>query len=355
MEDYLGKMVRQKRPKGKNGECRDTAKVTVVKNGVKKVYSLGRWGSAEAKVAYKKLAVDYYSDSLNLSDSNRLFTLFLRDYWEHATFKHRDPRKHLTSKVIEFANDLFGEQPCSSFSINTITVVKERIVQYARERNLTKVYANQLLSVWKRILIEGILTGWLDGALLPLVKTYPPIADQLKPLKKRIAVSDEVIEQTAKYMTPRSADLVRLIRSACLRPGELRKLKRSNIEVKGDKWVAHIKGKTERFGYPRIIVFTEKEVAILQKWANKEGDVLFNVSPQFINHSIAKAIKKAERRGEIIPHWTAYQLRHAAFTANVKKYGVEVAAKLAGHANLNMAKIYDHSTEDILLTLAENR
>ena len=39
--DYLGKPIRQKRPKGKNGENRDTAKVTIIKNGIKQVFSLG--------------------------------------------------------------------------------------------------------------------------------------------------------------------------------------------------------------------------------------------------------------------------------------------------------------------------
>ncbi len=102
-------------------------------------------------------------------------------------------------------------------------------------------------------------------------------------------------------------------------------------------------------------MFTEKEVELLQKWATADGDILLDITPQYINNQITDAIRRANKQGENIPHWTAYQLRHTAFTENVKQYGVELAAKLAGHANLDMARIYDHSTEDMLLALAEKR
>lgn len=354
MKDYAGKMVRQKRPKGKDGKCRDTAKATIVKNGIKRVYSLGRWESPEAEQAYKRLLADYYSDSIEVSTDDTKITSFCTYYWQKAEPIKSDPGRYRTKLILHLAIDACGHVLCSKFNFGNITMLKERIVQEAIQKGWTKAYANQLLSIWKRILTYGVLNGWLDSNLLPLIKSYPPITEQLKPLQKRDAVQDDYVEKTLKYMSPRNADIIRLIRSACLRPTELLRLKKSDIQIKEGKWVAYIPSKTKRFGYSRIVVFTEKEVEILQRWIT-EDDLIFKLNAHSLSVIVSKAIKKANDNGETIPKWTPYQLRHTAFTENVDKYGVEIAAKLAGHSSLNMAKIYDHSAESILMRLADQR
>lgn len=354
MKDYIGKMVRQRRPKDKNGKCRDTTRVTVVKDGIKKIFSIGRWNSPEAQRAYKKLQADFYSDSINIEPDTTDLATFFTHYWEHVEPLKSDPGRYRTKLVLRFATELFGAESCSKFNFSTITLLKERIVQEGLQRGWTRAYANQLLSVWKRVLIYGVLNNWLDSNLLPLIKSYPAITEQLKPLRVRTDIDDDFVERTLKYMSPQKADIIRLIRSACLRPTELFRLRKSDIHIKDGKWVAYIPSKTARFGYSRIVVFTESEIAILQKWITTE-DIIFKGTARYLSIVVSKAIKKANANGENIPKWTPYQLRHSAFTQNVEKYGVEVAAKLAGHSSLNMAKIYDHSTEGILLKLAEQR
>ena len=359
MKDYLGKMVRQKRPRGKDGKNRDTARVTIVKNGIKHTYSLGRYGSKEADRAYKQLAAQFYSDSLTFEKNKTEIAKFFADYLQNAPHNKSDPRNYKTKKLIRWCMELFGGDACSSFSFASLSMIKERIVEECKAHNWTQVYANQLLATAKRIFTYGVLKGWLEGSILPVIKAYPPITDSLKPMKKREAVSDEVVATTLKYMKQPYIDIIRLIRSACLRPCELLRIRKSDIEVKDGCWVVRVKSKTERYGYSRIIVFNQKEQDILKKWIKEDSEVLFYtiqktpVRELNLVYSITTAINLANKNGENIPSWTAYQLRHAAFTENVEKYGVEIASKLAGHANLNMARIYDHSTESILIKLAQ--
>lgn len=361
MKDYVGKVVRQKRPKGKHGECRDTAKITIVKNGVKRVYSLGRWGSPEAEQARKKLMLQYYSDKLPALDNNATIGDFLTYYLEHREPLKFDTRNTHTKKVVNMGYDLLSKERCSDVSINTITIIKERLVREARERNLTKAYVNTSLLVWKKILEFGVINGWFDAAFLPIVKLYPPIKENLKGLKKRTGIEWDTVEATLKYLPQPYVDMVRLIYSACLRPIELLRIRKSDIEVKEDCWVVRVKSKTERYGYERILVFNKYEQELLKKWIKEDDEVLFRTkhgkvcTQDSLRYALFRAINKANKNGENIPYWTSYQLRHAAFTNNVKKYGVEIASKLAGHANLNMARIYDHSTEDILINMAHKR
>lgn len=362
MRDYVGKVVRQKRPKGKYGECRDTAKITLVKNGVKHVYSLGRWGSPEAEQAYNKLMVQYYSNSLEVNTDHRILSDYFRSYMlslqdEPLTYV----KKSYIKKVIAWGMELVGSLPCSKLSFSTLTLFKDKILQEAKKNNWTSLHANKILYMCKHILLQGVINGWFDPSLLPIIKSYPPIKERLKTLRTRTAVSDDVVNTTLKYMRQPYADMVRLIRSACLRPSELLRLRKKDIVVKKGCWVVNIKSKTERYGYERIIVFTPNEQAILKKWIQKDSDILFKTrfggpcSYYSLKEAIKMGIKRANEAGEHVPYWTSYQLRHAAFTENVKKYGVEVASKLAGHSNLNMARIYDHSTESILIDLAQKR
>lgn len=359
MKDYLGKMVRQKRPKGKDGKNRDTARVTIVKNGIKQTYSLGRFGSPEAEQAYKKLAVQFYSDSLSLEKDNTEIANLFADYIQNAPGIGIDPEKYKIKKVVLWCTELFGDMPCSDFSFMTLSTIKERIIVESKEHNYTQLYANQLFSVAKRMFTYGVLKGWIDGKFLSVIKSYPNISESLKPLKKREAVPDEVVEATLKYMRQPYIDIIRLIRSACLRPGELLRLRKSDIEIKDGCWVVRVKSKTERYGYNRVIVFNKYEQDLLKKWIREDSEVIFYTTQHNpvkhvnLSKNIQYALQIAEKEGEHIPKWTAYQLRHAAFTENVEKYGVEIASKLAGHANLNMAKIYDHSTEAILIKLAQ--
>ena len=362
MKDYVGKMVRQKRPKGKNGECRDTAKVTIVKNGIKRIYSLGRWGSQEAEKAYNQLMVQYYSNTLEVNSDKRLIANFLQECTNRIQEeKLVGSRKSHAKKVIAWFNELFGKKLCSELSFNMLTVFRDSILYEARKNNWTKYYANKLLCTMKRMLTDGVIKGWFDSSLLPLIQTYPSINEKLKQVRTRSVVDDAVVETTLKYLKQPYIDAIRIIRSACLRPNELTKIRKQDIEIKEGCWVVRVKSKTERYGYPRIIVFTEEEQQILKKWIKEDDDVLFRsrtgrpLSYFAIKFALIRAIAKARKAGENIPNWTLYQLRHTAFTENVKKYGVEVASKLAGHANFNMAKLYDHSTESILIQLAQSR
>ena len=47
--------------------------------------------------------------------------------------------------------------------------------------------------------------------------------------------------------------------------------------------------------------------------------------------------------GEKVPHWTPYQLRHAAATAIEKRNGLDEAQAQLGHTTADMTKRYSHA------------
>jgi integrase len=68
--------------------------------------------------------------------------------------------------------------------------------------------------------------------------------------------------------------------------------------------------------------------------------------------AIVYAIKKGNKSGRAIPHWTPYQLRHATATELTERIalGREVAREKLGHTKVEMTKRYTQGAE---LTIAE--
>ena len=75
--------------------------------------------------------------------------------------------------------------------------------------------------------------------------------------------------------------------------------------------------------------------------------------------SIKKSIRVVNKRlpdDEQIPHWTPYQLRHAAITEIIKTTGsVDIARAVAGQKHLATTQGYDHADEQIAVEQAKKR
>ena len=65
-------------------------------------------------------------------------------------------------------------------------------------------------------------------------------------------------------------------------------------------------------------------------------------TPESYARAIVYAIRRANRNGENIEHWTPYQLRHAAATEARKKYGRDGAKALLGHVSGDVTDRYTH-------------
>ena len=87
-----------------------------------------------------------------------------------------------------------------------------------------------------------------------------------------------------------------------------------------------------------------------------------NISEFYDHSSYRKALGHAIRKGnktlpdgEKIPHWTPYQIRHAAGTEAEKTGGLDKAQALLGHRTANTTKRYAHGQLAIAESMAQNR
>ncbi len=384
-ENHFGKMVRQKRPKGKDGECKDFAVVRVKVNGKTKSVYLGKWGSKEADDAYRRLAAEYYSSEgsqaaivegkATLYDVYNAFLIELE--------KKSDPADRRCYKnCIWYGMSILPDIPADELDLKHLALYQKHLIHIANDvcdeirnedgeliQKKKKVWSRQtvcrMVKYHKAILKFGITQGLIPHGFLWALKSTAPIREQegLKETDPVVGVENSVVLETLPFFPAQVADMILIIRGASLRPVECCRLRKCDLDTSGPCWRGYVKSKTTWRGLPRYIAFSPAETAILKKWSDGKADTDYIFSPEGENRQwlvtilarhVRKAIKVANKSGYNIPHWTLYQLRHQAYTENADKFGVDVASKVAGN-RVDQAAIYDHSVQRVALHQAENR
>jgi len=221
----------------------------------------------------------------------------------------------------------------------------------------------------------------------------------------RQEVSDEVVKWTLPFMPPTVVAMVQLQRITGMRPSEIYRVTVGDIDQTrapelwyytppnhktkrfiGEKpiplgkpeqelLVPYLAGKTAEASVfsPRQAVRERREHQRTERKskltpsqrerdrrrakhpAEKIGDFYDKHSyRQAIEHAICKG-NKTLPDGEKIPHWTPYQLRHAAGTAVEKTEGLDKAQALLGHRTANITKRYAHGQLAIAEEMARKR
>lgn len=402
------KMLEMKR-KGR----KSAAIVKISINGKQKTFYLGPWGSQEADQKYRELAKEYYAGNLcqNEEVSKAVLNGTTIDVVYNQFLSMLENRPESSDKrnykaALWYAAQAMPNFRCDEISPLHLARFQDYLVSIANEvaeevraedgmliqrkkGKWSRQYCNKLFNFYKTVLRFGVNKGLIPYQFLAVINGFHaiPLNDTLTEKESVEDVPDDVVIATLPFLAPQIADMVKLIRGACMRPSELCRLKVGDLDQTGKKWKCKIKGKTSRFGFDRFIAFSQSETEILKKRVEGKTDEQFVFSPkeamqelwatleqgdkerdnarldrygdcwttEGISHAITRGIRKAKKAGVEIPHWTAYQLRHAAYTKNAAQYGIEVASKIAGHSSIDMSKVYDHSLAKVATDNAAKR
>ena len=375
----IGKMIRQKRAKGN-----DYAIVRIRIDGKLKTFYLGIWGSEKAEAEYRRLAREYYSESktpIPINGGPRLYDVY-NAFLDELEKRSDDADKRCYKSAVWYAMQILPNILCSALEIKHLIQYQDYLVRIANDvcdeqRNeqgqlirrrkgvWTRQTVNRLFKYHKTVLKFGANKGLIPYGFLYALHNVKAVIQQpsLTETEAVQAVNDDDVLKTLPFMEAQIADMVLLIRGAVLRPVECCRLRLCDLDISGDCWSGHVKGKTDWRGYNRFIAFSREETNILRKWSSSKKNDEYIFSPPGENRmwsvaalgrQVKKAITLANKAGLDVKSWTLYQLRHTGYTANAAQYGAETASKIAGN-HIDMARIYDHSAKAIALEKAEER
>ncbi len=213
-------------------------------------------------------------------------------------------------------------------------------------------HVNDLMRLVQRIFRWGVSMGKVPLEVYSRLKTVDPLkADQVKRQSKpRKPAKRADVMKTLPELADMPAAIVQLILFTGARPGEICAMKASEVSKDGphDTWVYRPeKHKTGYHGKRKFIAFGAKGQELLSKWWPSVGDYFFPASQAFGNYrtsSLMQAVEHACKRAGV-PHWTPYQLRHLRLTEVAVDFGLETAAKLAGHGETGTTQGYAHQPD----------
>jgi integrase len=235
--------------------------------------------------------------------------------------------------------------------------------------------------------------------LVPGLRRGRTIARETEPVTP---VDDAIVDATLPHLSPVVADMVRFQRFTGCRPNEVCQLRPCDVDRSGDVWVYRPQShKTAHHGHERVIFVGPQAQAVLLRYlardaqafcfrpcdseakrraaihaarktplscgnrpgSNRKTTPKREPSDAYNPRAYHKAIRYACTKAFPVPkeiaddpaavakwkadhRWAPNQLRHSAATEIRKRFGLEAAQVVLGHAQANVTQVYaerDHA------------
>jgi integrase len=302
-------------------------------------------------------------------------------------------------RAIRLTNSLYGHTRALEFGPMALEKVRDHMVKFEgvhsgnrKPLRYTRSTINSTCESIKRIfkwaVSKQLIPETVHRALLTLpgLKRGRTIAREPAPIRP---VANKVIDATLPHLSTVVADMVRFQRLTGCRPGEVCDIRPMDVDRGGEVWqyrpASH---KTEHRGRERVVFIGPKAKAILVPYllkatapdaycflpaesaakANEKQRTLWGQARRrrkprpkrtFSTHYEKEAYRRAIARGVSkankinaeeaiksgtepapIPDWSPNQLRHSAATEIRRKFGLEAAQTVLGHAKADVTQIY---------------
>lgn len=310
----------------------------------------GRAGTAEAAREYNRLVVEWLArgKAPARAPSGSLAVLELFEMWA-PTLEARLAGSSFRRVLPVLRRDLealCGDMEASAFGVKAFKLLRSRWV----ERGLRASTARQYSWFVKDLFRWGGEEELIPGAIHEALSCVRPIraGKEGTPEKvERVPVEDEAFEATMARCNPHVAAMARVQRLTGMRSGEVVVMRTGSIDRSGEVWVyrpEHYKGKTAGVKQ-KAVALGPKSQAVLAPWiARRPGasEYLFPgrgdgrpFSVRGYHQAIARACDEAG-----VPRWFPHLLRNTAATEIRRRFGIEKAQAVLGHANLKTTEIY---------------
>ena len=383
-------------------------KYAVVYYGGKPHY-LGRYGSPESKVAYSRIVAEIQANpSVPLPSEEKKITVreLAAEFLDYAKANtNSTDYAHYRTAVLDFLDKLYGDNtPVENFTPRSLKLVRDEMIKSRRFcRNIVNKYVRFIAFIFAWGVENELVqeTTWRTlKAVKPLSKGSPGTFDH----EEREPVPDDIIQQTLQFMPLTLKAMIVVQRLTGMRPSELFNMRVGDIIQDDTPELWHYvrkDHKTKRFIGTKVIPLGKPEQELIapylegkapdaavfsphQAMAERNAERAANrktkMSPSHISkakeraakpsyysefynrdsyrQAVEHAIEKGNRQlpdDQKIPHWTPYQLRHAAGTEVEKTEGLDKAQALLGHRTANVTKRYAHGQLAIAESMARNR
>ncbi|AMV27354.1 site-specific tyrosine recombinase XerD [Gemmata sp. SH-PL17] len=352
--------------------------------------SLGKFNSPESRAEFARIIAELsHSPSVPVRGKSPRTPPTTIDQVMLAFFAHA--AKHYvtrTGKPSEEYNEfrraarplhaLYGHIPASDFGPRALATVRAEMVKTGLSRNVVNQRIGRIVRAFKWAVAEELVPVTVFEALRTLKglqrgRTEARETDPITP------VPAHHVTATLRFLNAHISAMIELQRLTGCRPGEICALRMADVDASDAVWLYRpVVHKTEHHGFDRVIPFGPRAQLVLRAFldarpvepaapvfsparAREERFALSrtrrktkvppsqvsrrNPTPlrvpaaQYSAHSFSQAVRKAALKA-LVPHWHPNQLRHAYATDVRRRFGLEAAQVLLGHASANVTQVY---------------
>ena len=360
-----------------------------------KDFYLGKHDSEEAKKAYDDLVAEWLANGRRFVSGNgtpREVTVkeVVAAYFRHAEKHYRAPDGSPSQEIqnmlaaLKPVTRLYRDIEARAFGPLALRAVRESMVCDGLARKTINARVQRIRRAFRWATSVEMIPPSIHQALatvqgLQIGRTEAP---ELPPV---VSVPMEDVEKTLVHLGPVTAAMVRFQLLTACRVGEVLKSRRAEISQNGDTWEYRPRAhKTSWRGKGRTIVLGPRAIEVLKPFLDIPEDAhLF--SPRRAVE-LARAQRAAERKSKRqpsqieraenhkanpklppgakysrrtyltaifracdkagVPRWSPLQLRHTAATEIRKRFGLESAQAVLGHARADTTQIYAERDEN---------
>ena len=365
-------------------------------------YLLGPHGTQVSRDEYDRLIKEWLasgrSRSFGTPAEEMSITELVVDYAEYIkSYDGCGPNSefHRLPTVLRPIRRLYGKTPAADFGVQQFKAIRQSFIDEGLSRNFINASMKRLVRMFTWAASEGRLAPSVPDALkavkgLRFGKTKARETDPVVP------VNDALLEATLPHLPDVVADMVRVHRLTGCRPAEVCMIRPCDIDRSVDPWEYRPKShKTQYRGRVRIIFIGPQAQAVLLRYLARDAEAhcfrpcdseekrraalhsarktplscgnrpgtnrkrqpnrkpgesynprsyhqavrqgclkAFPVPEHLADDAVAAAKWKKEHK------WCPLQLRHNAATEIKKRYGIEAAQTVLGHAKADVTQIY---------------
>jgi len=378
---------------------------------------LGAYGSPESREKYARLIAELASpgngaDNVQVAPTAAATSVneMILAYWRFAkTYYVKDgqPTKELACmrEALLPLRELYGNTPAHEFGPRSLKAVRQHMVDAGLSRGVVNRRIGRIKRVFKWAVAEEIIPPSVHHGLQTVtgLRYGRTEARETEPVKP---VPDEHVDALLPFVAPQIVAMIQLQRLTGMRPGEVVTMRPCDLDRSGEVWMYERREHKNRWrGHRRVIpvgpraqevikpfldrdenayMFSPREA---EAWRRERRPVHYKSKrktpiypselkarekakqarrkrkpkrpkrPCYDTNSYRRAIEygivKAGKAGVQIPHWHPNQLRHNRGTEIRKKYGIEAAQVVLGHARADVTQVYAEKNLALAMKIAQ--
>jgi integrase len=374
-------------------------------DGTRKDIYLGVYDSPESRAEYTRVLQELAvapvpataPPATGTPPSGLTVNELLLAFWAHAQAHYRRPDGTPTSEIhsyrqaVRVTRELYGHTPVREFGPVALKAIRRRLIDAGLCRRVINGRVARIRHIFKWGMGEELVPAAVYTALTAVAglqkgRTPAPDPEPVGP------VAEEHVLAVLPFVRPPVRGMIQVQLLTGMRPAEVCQLRPRDIDTTGPVWVFRpTDHKTAHRGKPRAVAIGPRAQAVLAGFAPPDpGGYYFSPRqavdallaeravgrkttrwPSYVRrnerkrakvtsrpagrcykpHSYAVAVARGcERAG--VPHWHPNQLRHTFASGVRRRYGLEAAQVLLGHAKADVTQVYAERDHGLAVRVA---